>query len=211
MLLTNEEEARYFIAANCEGADYKRLEDFAEILVLENENQNLIAHSTTATVWLRHLADSAQLLSWATPERKTPWLDLGTGAGFPGIVIAIMRPAWEVVLVESRGLRIRWLTEVVECLSIENVRIVGADIRNVPSFPAATISARAFAPLARLIALAARFSTNETMWLLPKGLSAAQEIEMLPTPLQPMFHVKPSLTDRLAGIIIGHGRIKPVQ
>jgi 16S rRNA (guanine527-N7)-methyltransferase len=82
-------------------------------------------------------------------------------------------------------------------------RIVGARLELVPAFAARVISARAFAPLPRLLALSARFSTADTRWLLPKGRSARQELAGL-TDWAHMFHVEQSLTDPEAGIILGH-------
>jgi 16S rRNA (guanine527-N7)-methyltransferase len=90
-------------------------------------------------------------------------------------------------------------------LGLENCRIVGARLENVDSFPAAVIVARAFAPLGKLLRLSARFSTPATVWLLPKGRSAAQEWAGLPDGVRKMFHVEQSATDTGGGILIGQG------
>jgi 16S rRNA (guanine527-N7)-methyltransferase len=73
----------------------------------------------------------------------------------------------------------------------------------VDSFDASVISARAFAPLDRLLQLACRFSRPDTLWLLPKGRNAAKELEEVRRDWKPMFHVEHSLTDRDAGILTG--------
>jgi 16S rRNA (guanine527-N7)-methyltransferase len=75
----------------------------------------------------------------------------------------------------------------------------------VESFPTAVITARAFAPLGKLLALSARFSTRDTAWLLPKGRSAAQELSEQPPAVRAMFHVEQSQTDREGGILVGRG------
>jgi 16S rRNA (guanine527-N7)-methyltransferase len=80
-------------------------------------------------------------------------------------------------------------------------------LEHVDSFEAAVISARAFAPLTRLLALSARFSTRDTLWLLPKGRSAVQEVATLPRDSAELFHVEQSVTDAEAGIVIGRGRV----
>jgi 16S rRNA (guanine527-N7)-methyltransferase len=158
-----------------------------------------------AAIWLRHFADSAQLLNYV-PRETSPWLDLGTGAGFPGLIVAVMRPDAEVVLVESRKKRVDWLLRAAAELGLTNCQVEGRRLEHVETFEAATISARAFAPLSKLLALSARFSTQDTRWLLPKGRSAVQEVATLRGKVAGMFHVEPSLTDAEAGIVIGTGR-----
>ncbi|WP_233998096.1 16S rRNA (guanine(527)-N(7))-methyltransferase RsmG [Erythrobacter sp. QSSC1-22B] len=185
-----------------------RLDEFTASLIGENGVQNLIAKPTEATVWQRHLADSAQLLDHVPRETAGLWLDLGAGAGFPGIVVAIMRPEWTVRLVESRNRRIEWLRSITAQLRLTNCQIDGERLELLDSFEAAVISARAFAPMPKLLDLSARFSTSDTIWLLPKGRSAAQEVESLPRPLRAMFHVEQSDTDDSAGIVVGTGKVE---
>lgn len=204
MLLGNEEEARNFVAARCSDAAMRKLEAYISRLRAATTSQNLIAASTLDSIWLRHVADSAQLLDHVSRE-TSPWIDLGSGAGFPGLVIATMQPERDVALVESRNLRIQWLVSEIEALSLRKCRVLGQDVRQIDTIEAAVISARAFAPLPRLIALSARFSTNATEWVLPKGRSAAQDIAQLPKSLQTRFHVKQSVTDPEAGIVVARG------
>lgn len=206
MLLRNEEDARAFVAARCSAPAFSKLEHFCTMLRRESASQNLVAKATLQSIWLRHLADSAQLLDHVSRE-TSPWLDLGSGAGFPGLVIAVMRPERTVHLVESRNLRIQWLNRMISALNLTNCRVHGRDLRRVVTIEAAVISARAFAPLSRLIELSARFSTNATEWVLPKGRSAAHEVSLAPSDVRARFHVKQSVTDGEAGIIVGCGKI----
>jgi len=206
MILHSEAEAHAFCATLTDEAGLARLERLAVLLVEENARQNLIAKASEGAIWLRHLADSAQLLRHVPRETAGPWLDLGTGAGFPGLVIAAMRPGIECVLVESRRKRVEWLERAAAMLGLANCRVEGRRLEHVESFPAAVISARAFAPLAKLLELSARFSTRDTLWLLPKGRSAVQEVSGLRPDAAAMFHVEQSLTDADAGIVIGTGR-----
>ena len=202
-MITNESEALTWLRAQ-PGVDAKALERLSllvRLLTEENRLQNLVASASLAAVWQRHICDSAQLLRFV-PRGTTPWLDLGTGAGFPGLVIACLNPDAQVVLVESRGRRVDWLERASERLSLRHVRIAGDRLERVQPFAAAAISARAFAPLPRLIELAAPFSTRDTVWLLPKGRSAAQELQEL-SGWRHLFHVEQSLTDPAAGIIVG--------
>lgn len=199
------EEAQAYCAQRCDQAALERFEAFLEMLASENERQNLVSTASLADAWTRHLADSLQLLDHV-PRETSPWLDLGTGAGFPGLVVALARPDLEVVLVESRKRRVEWLEHVCRHFGLSKCRVVGARLETIDSLPAAVISARAFAPLEKLLRLSARFSTPDTTWLLPKGRSAAQELQEQSQAIQAMFHVEQSATNPEAAIIIGHGR-----
>ena len=202
MILT-EDDARTFTASLCDEGAMKRLERLARLLAEENTQQNLIAKGTLTSVWQRHIADSAQLLRYVSRETSGPWLDLGTGAGFPGLVIAAMRPDWPVHLVESRKRRVEWLERACAALDLTQCVVEGDRLEHVPTISAGVISARAFAPMPRLLELAERFSTKQTVWLLPKGRSAAEDLLSLKQNRRAMFHVEQSLTDADAGIIIG--------
>src|SRR5690606_40167432 len=99
-------------------------------------------------------------------------------------------------MVESRRKRVDWLERARLEMGLRQCQVVGSRLELVESFPAGVISARAFAPLPKLFDLSARFSTPATFWLLPKGRSAAQELDNLPRERQRMFHVEQSRTDR---------------
>ncbi|MBO9725839.1 MAG: 16S rRNA (guanine(527)-N(7))-methyltransferase RsmG [Novosphingobium sp.] len=203
-MITTEDQAREWLRAlpECDDAAWVRLETLIAMLVEENRQQNLVSAASLDQVWLRHIVDSAQLLPYVPRETSTPWLDLGTGAGFPGLVIAALRPECEVVMVESRTRRIEWLDRARIAMGLDNARVAGQRLELVESFPVSVISARAFAPLEKLLTISSRFSTSDTVWLLPKGRSAKQELEDL-RKWRHMFHVEQSLTDPQAGIIVG--------
>lgn len=204
MILRDEAEARAWLAALPEwvAAAAERLDLLVRLLAEENQVQNLVSAASLDEVWRRHIADSAQLLTHVPRETGSPWLDLGTGAGFPGLVIAALRPEVEVLMVESRARRIDWLERARIALGLDKAQVIGARLEQVPTRPVRAISARAFAPLPRLLDLSARFSTADTVWLLPKGRSAAQELSEL-RGWRHMFHVEQSLTDAEAGVILG--------
>lgn len=203
-MISTEAEARDFCATRIDSPARARLERFAALLSDENERQNLVSASSLQSVWHRHFADSLQLLDHV-PRGTGPLLDLGSGAGFPGLVMAIAQPDSEVVLIESRKRRVEWLARAAADLGLSRCRIIGARLEAVETFPASTITARAFAPLGKLLALSARFSTPATTWLLPKGRSAAQELSEQPRSVQMMFHVEQSRTDPEGGILVGRG------
>lgn len=183
----------------------ERLEAFIAYLRVEMLEQNLISASTADLVWTRHIVDSAQLLTLLPGghDQSGGWIDLGSGAGFPGLVVAIISD-WKVTLVESRARRIDYLQRAVETLGLESrVRIEGRPLERVETAPFSVISARAFAPLPRLFGLAQRFSTDKTLWLLPKGRNAAKEWEEAKRDWNGNFRIAPSVTDDEAGILIG--------
>lgn len=204
-MITTEAEARAWLEQLGEWDEgaRSRLESLVALLAAENAVQNLVSAASLDQVWLRHIVDSAQLLRHVPRETCSPWLDLGTGAGFPGLVIAALRPECEVLMVESRGRRIDWLQRACAALGLVNARVIGLTLEKVETREVCVISARAFAPLDRLLALSARFSTEATTWLLPKGRSARQELDQLKG-WQHRFHVEQSLTDGDAGVIVGH-------
>jgi len=184
-------------------AQIDQIAHFLSALGEESDRQNLIAKGTVPFSWSRHVVDSAQLLNHVPRETSETWLDLGTGAGFPGIVCAILAPHISFTLVEQRPLRTEWLSRMCESLRLANTEIVTANVSALDDRKFDVISARAFAPLPRLLRLSAAFSTTRTAWLLPKGRSAKQELEELKG-WRHMFHVEQSVTDPQSGIIIGN-------
>ena len=205
-MMHTEAEARTYVEGLGDGAALDRLDRLKAALIEENQHQNLVSRNSLDHIWLRHFADSAQLLEHVPRETLGPWLDLGSGAGFPGLVIAALCPQLSVILVESRKRRVEWLARMCAELGLSNCRVEGVRLELVNSFDAGVISARAFARLPKLIALSARFSTADTYWVLPKGRSATQEVAELPKSLRRMFHVDQSRSDAEAGIILGRGR-----
>lgn len=203
-MITNEAAARHWLGSlpEWDAAAAERIDRLISLLSAENRQQNLVSRNSLQAVWQRHIADSAQLLRFVMPSISSPWLDLGTGAGFPGLVIAALRPACQVIMVEARARRSAWLEQACDALGLTQARVVASRLELLSSQPVCVISARAFAPLPRLLDLSARFSTAETIWLLPKGQSAQHELAELDRGRH-LFHVEQSLTDPDAGIIVG--------
>lgn len=204
--MKNETEAKEWIEAKWGNLALLKLEQLNTLLREENAAQNLVSTSSLDTVWLRHIADSAQLVAFAEDAGKGEWLDIGTGAGFPGLVAAVLEPDRMVHLVEPRKRRTEWLAHATRLLSLDNTSIHTAKIGQVRHFPAAVITARAVARLDQLILWGHPFSTNETLWLLPKGQSGRQELKDANSSNRQMFHVKQSLTNEEAVILIGKGK-----
>lgn len=207
-LLTDEADARDWIATlpGVSRETMDRLEAFAALLTEENARQNLVAASTLGhALWCRHIADSAQLLPLA-PSAGGRWVDLGSGPGLPGLVIAILAPQWKMTLVESRRLRCDFLRTAVVKLGLDTqVTVAQQRVEAHREGRYNVISARAFAPLATLLATATHLSQKSTVWLLPKGKNAVNELSTLPQAWQKLFHVEPSRTDSDARILVGSG------
>ncbi|HZG09848.1 MAG TPA: 16S rRNA (guanine(527)-N(7))-methyltransferase RsmG [Allosphingosinicella sp.] len=200
-----EEDAK--AALNVSGETLERLGRFVDLLRSENSRQNLVSHGTLPTVWARHILDSAQLLRFAPVSGD--WLDLGTGAGFPGLVVAALRDQGLVTMVESRRLRVEFLQRAAEILVLgARAEIVCGKVEALPPRPYGVISARAFAPLDKLLRLGLRFSDPNTVWILPKGKNAQSELEGARSSWQGDFRIEPSVTDAEAGIIVAQG-VKP--
>lgn len=210
-LIAGEEEARAFVARLADelGAPdaMVMLDRYAALMLEENQRQNLISKPSAAQLWQRHIADSAQLLHFVPRETlgsgaQGPWLDLGSGPGLPGLVIAILCPQMPVTMVESRARRVTFLNHCLAELALPKAQVIGERLERITPFPARAISARAFAPLETLLSLSAPFSTAATRYVLPKGRSAAHELASLRPSIRKMFHVEQSLTDKDAGIIL---------
>ncbi|MGN6817918.1 MAG: 16S rRNA (guanine(527)-N(7))-methyltransferase RsmG [Sphingomonas sp.] len=197
-----EDDARDWATARFDAQAIERLDHLAAIVTVESDQQNLIARSTLAKIWARHIVDSLQLMSLAPDEGD--WLDIGTGAGFPGLALAAVQPGRRFVLVEPRRLRADFLRETAATLALPRVEVVTGKVENVRE-KVAIISARAVAQVAPVIASAIQCASNETLWLLPKGRSAREEVARAKQRWHGMFHVEQSITDPESSIVIAHG------
>lgn len=201
-----EEEAREWVRSNFGVSRETLMERFAAILTRESVRQNLISASTLDTIWTRHLVDSAQLVPLAAEAGRGAWLDVGSGAGLPGIVVAILldRP---IILVEPRAKRVAFVRAAAEELGIQKrVTVQGSKIESYrPTNRAAVVSARAVAELSQLILSTHHCTDSSTVWLLPKGRNAQSEVEAARLNWQGSFHVEPSITQPDSGIVIAKG------
>ena len=176
-----------------------RLEQFAALVVAENTRQNLISPSTINDIWTRHIEDSLQLIHLG--ERGGLWIDIGSGAGFPGLVVAIAteRPT---MLIEPRRLRAAFLRDAASRLGCTDVEVRESSVQSVRAGSPAVISARAVAPLAALFERAVHLAAPETRWILPKGRNASTELAEAEKSWHGEFRIEPSMTDPDAGIVI---------
>lgn len=197
-----EEEAQAWLDSQgwWKGEAGERLRGYAALLLEEADRQNLISAASRDQLWARHIVDSAQLLPMAQGAEGL-WVDLGTGAGLPGIVIACLRSA-PMLMIEARPLRVAFLQRCIDVLGLTHAQVHGDKVERVQlDEPAAVISARAFAPMDRLLASAAHFTDSSTIWLLPKGRNAQNELDIAQRDWQASFHVEQSITDPESAIV----------
>jgi 16S rRNA (guanine527-N7)-methyltransferase len=181
------------------------LDRFVELLVQWQSKTNLVAKSTIPTLWTRHIADSLQLLDLA-PEAKC-WVDLGSGGGFPGIVVACAladRPDVKVYLVESNAKKAAFLREVARALKVpaqlDAVRIEDF-VKNFKG-RADVVSARALAPLQDLLKLAQPLLKTGAKGLFPKGQDVDAELTEASKCWTIDFELVPSKTNSQARIVV---------
>ena len=163
---------------------------------------NLVSPASLGAFWTRHALDSAQLAALA-PEGAARFIDLGSGAGFPGLAIALMRrhiPGTSVTLVEANAKKAAFLRTVIDSTRAP-AKVLNARIETVPAKPYDVITARALAPLQTLLPLAARFAGPDTVMLFPKGRNVLKELDAVRESWMLDHDILPSLTDAGASIV----------
>jgi 16S rRNA (guanine527-N7)-methyltransferase len=179
------------------------LDRFVELLLATQSHTNLIGPASAAAVWTRHIADSLQLLDLA-PTALT-WLDIGSGGGFPGLVLACAladRPNAVVHLVESQGKKAAFLRQVVEALAlpatVHHRRIEDGALDVAPD----AVTARAVAPLPRLLDYVAPFVKSGAKALLSKGQDVEAELTEAAKYWKIEAELAPSRTNPASRILI---------
>lgn len=178
-----------------------RLDLYAALLTDWQARHNLVGPSTLPQLWTRHFLDSAQLLN-EVPRKALSWVDMGSGAGFPALVVAIMRPDIHMTAIESRVKKCAFLRVVAEACGVgDRVTIVSERIESLPPRRFDVISARALAALPQLFDWGQRFAESDTLWLLPKGASVQTELAAAQAKFSFAAALRPSITDP-AGMIV---------
>jgi 16S rRNA (guanine527-N7)-methyltransferase len=180
---------------------FDQLERYAGLLREENARQNLVSAATLEHVWDRHILDSAQLVRHE-PRSGASWVDIGSGAGLPGVVIACIVDG-SVTLVEPRRLRAEFLHRVVATLDLRATVLCARAERVEEKFD--VITARALARLTRVLEISAHLSTGNTVWALPKGRSAPAELAEARKSWQGDFYLEPSVTGADSFVVVGTG------
>ncbi len=173
------------LAAGCEGLNLalaaeqrERMIDYLDLLERWNRAFNLTAVDQPQAMVARHLLDSLSILPWLDGERI---MDSGTGAGLPGVPLAIACPARQFLLVDSNGKKVRFLRQVRRELALANIEPLHCRLQDLPDEPIpATITARALAPLAQLVEWHARWLDRGARLLAMKAALAENELAGVP-------------------------------
>lgn len=181
-----------------------RFDAYATLLTEWQGRMNLVGPRTLPEVWSRHFADSAQLLAIAGAGRQ--WLDFGAGAGFPGLVIALLDPQARLTLVESVAKKCRFLVEAANVLALQDrVVIENRRIETLPRQKFDVITARALAALDQLFDWALPYAGSGTLWVLPKGARAQDELAIAIERFAFDYRLVASQTDDAARIVVASG------
>ena len=176
-----------------------RLKAYADMLLDWNERHNLVARSTLPDLWQRHFWDSAQLAPLIPDTAKT-LADLGSGAGFPGLVLAAMRPELAVTLHEATTKKCAFLQAAADRMGLR-VSIANARMEDLSPRPFDVVTARACAPLPQLLEYAHRFMSPNSVCLFLKGQNVGSEL----TEAAKYWNIKvsqvPSQTDPSGAIV----------
>jgi 16S rRNA (guanine527-N7)-methyltransferase len=179
----------------------EKIEAYAALLREESRRQNLVSASALDDLWERHILDSAQLVRFE-PHGGASWVDIGSGAGLPGIIVACLVDG-AVTLVEPRRLRADFLHRACESLRLNASVFLGKAERAGGKYD--VITARAVANLTKLLEISAHLSTRKSTWVLPKGRSAQRELVEAQQAWQGAFHVERSATDPESRIVVVTG------
>ena len=171
----------------------QKLEKYQTLLKKWQTKINLIAPSTLDQMWERHFEDSLQLLPYL-PNKTCRLIDLGSGAGFPGLVLALAEPELEVTLIESDSRKCFFL-ENVSRETFSSVKVINARIESLPDMKADVITARALAPLEDLLVYAHPLMATDTICLFLKGKEFEKEVEIINQTWDFSLDIFPSLTD----------------
>lgn len=152
----------------------ERLETYASLLKKWNNSINLIGKSTEEDIYDRHILDSAQLLKY-TPKDAVTIADFGSGAGLPGLIIAILNDKYDVHLIESNTKKCAFLTEVTRQTGTR-VTIHNKRVEDIKTLRSDVITARAFAEIEKIFELADDFIKKDSAFILLRGKNVEQEI-----------------------------------
>lgn len=175
-----------------------RLSAYVELLQTWNKKINLIGKSTADEIWWRHVLDSAQIYPFL-PNPAPTLVDMGSGAGFPGLVLAIMGIG-DAHLIEGDQRKAAFLREAAR---VANVKVAVHATRTdaVKGLKAGIITARALAPLAELLTLAEPFASLNSVYFFPKGQNVEAELTVCRKVWTMTVESLPSRTDPAASIL----------
>ncbi len=190
----------FLAATNVSRETMVKLDQYAALLKKWNKAINLVAPGTLPDLWTRHFLDSAQLLDLAPAGTKT-WADMGSGAGFPGMVIACMAPDIRVTCIESDQRKATFLQTLVRELDL-NVQVMVGRVEHTDPCKADIISARALAPVEKLLEYAEIHLKKGGTAIFLKGATHLREIDEARAKWSFDIRVHPSNTENEGAVLI---------
>ena len=180
------------------------LESFQNLVLEWNNKFNLISKSSEKDIWNRHIIDSLQLAEYIEKKSITLY-DFGSGAGFPGIVLAIYAKHnsldWQIKLIESIRKKADFLKEIKDNLKL-NIEVINDRIENLKIKKADVITSRALASLEKLFEYSLSFSKKDTQLIFPKGASWQTELETAQKKWSFDYKNYPSITNQESVILV---------
>ena len=182
--------------------DLEKLEVFHEELLIYNKKYNLISRSTEKDIWHRHILDSAQLIKYIIFQDKKSLSDMGTGAGFPGIILAIFNknPQFHVKLFEKSPVKVAFLQEMIKILDVK-AQIKSGSYKE-HSIDSNYIVCRAFKKLGEIMKISREKALTSHKLIVLKGKNAQEEINIASKYFKFKYKLEDSITDNDSKIIL---------
>ena len=197
-----EDKAIKYLLGNVSRETFEKFETVQQQLIQWSKRFNLVAPSSLPQFWVRHVLDSVQLYGLA-PKAAKNWLDLGSGAGFPGIILAIMitqRPGAKMTLIEANGKKASFLRHLAREVGAP-VQVLQQRIEAVEPFTTEVITARALSSLSDLLEYSLPFCDKNTLLVLPKGKQVEAELSAAQNNWKLQFSSHSSITDKDASVL----------
>lgn len=204
--MTSDDDGGRLIGLDVSRETSQRLSALVALLIKWNKAINLVSKDTVGEIWSRHILDSAQIFNLGC--KASLWADLGSGGGFPGLVVAVLAaekaPHMQIVLVESDQRKAAFLRQAGQTLGL-NVKVLADRIENVQPLNADIVSARALAPLPQLCVFAHRHLSPDGAAIFMKGRSHSEELTNARDNWNFALESHPSITDPSALVLVLRG------
>ena len=201
----NKEEVLNYLSKNIKfnSSEIDKIDIFQRELIKFNDNYNLIGFSTLNDIWLRHILDSAQIIKFIDFNKDNNLSDLGTGAGLPGLILAIYGQKYEfhVKLYEKSKVKCIFLDQISGKLKLNTVKVINSNIIN-EYIDSNYVICRAFRKLDYIMNISRENTKVNHKLIILKGKNALEEINMLQIKEQYRYEVKDSITDKESKILI---------
>ena len=201
----NKDQVLNYLSKNLKfnSSEIEKIDIFQKELIKFNANYNLIGTSTLNDIWLRHILDSAQIVKFIDFNKDNSLSDLGTGAGLPGLILAIyaQKYGFHVKLYEKSKVKCIFLDQILSILKLNRVSVICSNINN-EQIDTNYVTCRAFRKLDYIMNISRENTKVNHKLIILKGKNALEEINMLQMKEQYRYEVKDSITDKESKILI---------